>query len=389
MGWKVSCVMDEKMKFVAAALKEETSFAKLCRQFEISRKTGYKWLERYGQEGAAGLHERSRAPHTHPNAVSDALVERVLEHKRAHMGLGPKKIYARLQKLDPDCPWPAVSTIGEILDEHGLVEKRRRRNRATPSAEPLAHATDSNVLWCTDFKGWFYTLNGDKCTPLTICDAHSRFFLRCQAMGAQTGFAKVQPLFELTFREFGLPERIRSDNGPPFATVALAGLSELAIWWMRLGIVVERIHPGKPQENGRLERLHRTLKKNTASPPEDNLRKQQKAFDAFLHYYNNERPHEALGQETPASVYTPSLRPFPARLPPLPDYPEEWQVRKVRASGRMKFLGEDPFVSQALYGQYIGLEQIDDDHWKLWFMNTPLGVLDTRQGKIKRLKKEK
>jgi len=389
MGWKASCVMDEKMKFIAAALKEDAPFAKLCRQFEISRKTGYKWLERYGQEGGAGLHERSRAPHTHPNAVPDALVERVLDYKRAHMDLGPKKIYARLQKIAPNHSWPAVSTIGEILDEHGLVEKRRRRYRSTPSAEPLAHATDANVLWCTDFKGWFRTQDGDKCTPLTICDARSRFFLRCQAMGTFTGFAKVRPLFELTFREFGLPERMRSDNGPPFSTVAIAGLSELAIWWMRLGIVVERIHPGKPQENGRLERLHRTLKKNTASPPEANLRKQQKAFDAFLRYYNNERPHEALGQEPPASVYTPSPRPFPDRLPPLPEYPEEWKVRKVRASGRMKFLGEDPFVCEALYGQYIGLEQIDDEHWKLWFMNTPLGVLDMRQAKVKRLKKEK
>ena len=376
MAWKVSCVMDERKRFVEVWSQGEFSVAELCRQFGVSRKTGYKWLDRYRRRGWEGLEDLSRAAHGHPNEIAAELVERVVAFKGEHMLFGPKKIVARLRASEPDTVWPAVSTAGDILKRAGLVVSRERRRRATPSSAPLAHADAPNALWCADFKGWFRTRDGTCCIPLTISDACTRYFLRCRAMTGHTGYASVRPLFEAAFREFGLPGRIRTDNGPPFASVGLAGLSRLSVWWMKLGIAPERIEPGHPEQNGRHERLHRTLKEATARPPAATVRTQQGAFDRFLPYYNHERPHEALGQKTPASIYTKSPRPYPARVPTTGDYPDPWTVRKVKDSGRLKWKGRELHLSQALIGEYVGFEPVDDRRWVVHFLHQPIALFD-------------
>jgi len=390
MSWKVSCVMNERVKFVADCLRGEWSMAEVCRRYGISRKTGYKWIERYRKEGPDGLKERSRASLSHPNAV-DAETERmILAFKRAHIRWGPLKVRCEIARKYPGRKWPVASTVGDILKRHGLVVRRRLRRRATPSDRPLAHCTSPNEVWCVDFKGWFRTADRARCIPLTMMDADTRFILRCQVMSGKTGFGEVRALFEAAFREFGLPVAIRSDNGPPFASMGLAGLSKLAVWWIRLGIVPERIRPGKPQDNGRHERMHRTLKEYTAAPPRGNLREQQRAFDMFVHEYNFERPHQALGQRPPAEFYEPSPRPFPSRLMPMPDYPDQWAVRKVKKSGQIKWRGHDVRVTSALVGQHVGLAPIDDGYWKVHFIDMPIGILDERKMKIKPLpRKEK
>jgi transposase InsO family protein len=277
--------------------------------------------------------------------------------------------------------------MGDILKRHGLVVSRKRRRHATASSRPLSHCTAPNEVWCVDFKGWFRTGDGTRCDPLTMSDGDTRFILRCQAMSGKTGFAKVKPLFEAAFREFGMPRAIRSDNGPPFASVGLAGLSKLAVWWIRLGIVPERIEPGKPQQNGRHERMHRTLKEASVNPPQRTLREQQRAFDQFVDEYNYHRPHQALGQRAPGDFYEPSTRQYPSRLPELAAYPDQWAVRKVKKSGQIKWNGHDIRVTDALVGQHVGLAPIEDGLWTVHFIDMPLGILDERVMKIKPLPK--
>ena len=389
MSWKVSCVMDERMKFIVDCQEDEWSMAETCRQYGISRKTGYKWLHRYATEGVSGLEERSRAPHTRPNVVDPKIEDAIVKYKGKHMKFGPKKIRVKLLERYPWEPWPAVSTIGEILDRHGLVVHRRKRNKATPSAKPLSHCKSPNDVWCVDFKGWFCTGDGKRCDPLTISDGDTRFLLRCHGMTGRTGFVQVKPLFETTFREFGMPLAIRSDNGPPFATVGLGGLSKLAIWWIRLGIKPERIRPGRPQENGRHERMHRTLKEYTLNPPKQTVREQQHAFDEFRKEYNFERPHEALGQKPPADFYEHSQIEFPSKLPDLPPYPTHWETRKVCSKGLTRLHGQKFYISRVVSGQWIGFEPIDDGLWKIHFTEIPLALFDERKGKIGKLPKEK
>ena len=388
MSWKVNCVMDERLKFVAAVLDEEASMAVLCRKFGISRKTGYKWLARYECEGPPGLLDRSRAPHHSPHKVDEAMRKEIVAYKKNRLLEGPKKVRVGLQRLHPEVNWPAASTIGAILDEENLVKRRRQHPKASPSTTPLAHSTAANTVWCADFKGWFLTQDRRRCTPLTMQDAFSRFLLCCRGMGGRTGADEVRPYFEWAFREFGLPDRLRTDNGPPFASVGLGGLTALSIWWMRLGIVLERIAPGHPEQNGRLERFHRTLKEATAMPPARNLREQQRAFNAFTHYYNHERPHEALGQQPPSSAFEPSLRPFPERLPNLPEYPGDWQVRRVKSGGWIKWQGLRPYVSEALQGQFVALEPVGEGAWTLYFIHTPLAQWDEGKGRFRRLGKK-
>lgn len=378
MAWKVSCVMDERMQFLGEVLKEERSFSALCREFGISRKTGYKWVARYRSEGPAGLRDRSRVPHSHPHGVDGELRARVVECKRQHMDWGPKKVRARLRGHHPERRWPAASTIGDILKAEGLVVARRMRRKATPSTQPLAHADGPNAVWCADFKGWFRTGNGARCTPLTISDAFSRYLVRCQGLGGSTGYLVVRPLFDAAFREFGLPKAIRTDNGPPFASVGLGGLSRLSVWWLKLGIIPERIEPGHPEQNGRHERMHRTLREGAISPPASTLRQQQRAFDCFVRSYNEERPHEALGQNPPASIYSPSSRPYPTRLLPTDEYPRGWVIRKVKDSGRIKWQGHELHLSGALTGNYVGFEPLDDATWLVHFMTNPLALFDEK-----------
>ena len=337
MPWRETCQMDERTQFIARVLAGEDEMTALCREYGISRKTGYKWLGRYRCEGAAGLRERSHAPLRHGQAHDVAVVQAVLALRERWRHWGPKKLRVKLSEHHPALAVPAASTIGDWLRREGMVERSPRRRRCPPYARPFAAVTGANDVWCTDFKGWFRTGDGRRCDPFTLSDAHSRYLLRCQAV-ARPDEANVRPIFEAAFQEHGLPMAIRSDNGPPFASPGVGGLSRLAVWWIKLGIRPERIVAGKPQQNGRHERVHRTLNQETATPPAASLAAQQERFDAFRAVYNNERPHEALGQQTPALLYEPSPRPYPDRVE-HPHYGEEVAVRRVRSTGQIKMGG--------------------------------------------------
>jgi putative transposase len=379
MPWKETCVMNERTSLIGEYLSGNYSLSQLARRRGISRKTAYKWIERYEQLGAAGLADQSRAPHHHLNAISAVMEQRILELKARWPLWGAPKIRVKLQGY-ANCP--SESTVSNVLQRHGLSRQARRRRPAVESQEPLSPCQEANAVWCADFKGWFRTGDGKRCEPLTISDAHSRYLLCCQGMGATTRGMTVRPLFEATFREYGLPRVIRTDNGPPFASTGLGGLTLLSVWWLRLGIGVERIEPGQPQQNGRHERMHRTLKEATAKPPRGNLTKQQQAFDAFVREYNQERPHEALGQQPPVSVYEPSPRDYPERLAPL-EYPESWQKRKVSLGGQMKWRNRKVQISHALVDQLVGLEPVEEGLWQIHLGRFLLGYWDERQGKVR------
>ena len=363
--------MTERMRFLLAVQAGDESMAELCRRFGISRKTGYKWLGRFDAAGAGGLADQSRAPHHRPHAVAPTVREAVLALRGQHPTWGPKKLVATLQRRHPDIRWPAPSTVGELLAHAGLVVPRRPRRRVPPRTQPLAHATAPNAVWCADFKGDFALGDGSRCYPLTISDAHSRYLLRCQALPT-TETARVQPLFEATFREYGLPDVLRTDNGPPFATTGAGGLSRLSVWWIKLGIGPERIDPGQPAQNGRHERMHQTLKAEACREPARTLRAQQQQFDQFRQLYNEERPHEALHQVPPAAVYTAAARPFPDRLPEL-TYPDADGVRWVRPNGAIRWLGVEVYVTQMLAGEPVGLTQVGDGVWQVAFGPLVLG----------------
>jgi putative transposase len=370
--------MSERMKMMADHLSGDYGAAELARRYGISRRVVYKWIERYEQEGAAGLVERSRSPHHQGRAIAQDVVDELLELKKRWPRWGAPKLLARLQRQRGAAHCPAESTVSEILKRHGLCFARRRRRHATPSSLPLQHAQGPNDVWCVDFKGWFCTADGSKCSPLTLTDAYSRYLLRCQGLGDSTGCQMVQPIMISAFREYGMPRAMRSDNGPPFATSTLGGLSKLSVWWLRLGIKLERIEPGKPQQNGRHERFHRTLEEDTARPPARSLAAQQRRFERFRREYNEERPHEALEQTPPAQHYDPSPREYPGGLPPPRDYPDDWQKRSVRPGGRMKWHGRSVNITTALEGHYVGLEPVGDGQWAVWFEELELGIFEER-----------
>jgi transposase InsO family protein len=382
MPWKETCPMDERVRFMAEYLRLEQSMAELCRAYGISRKTGYKLVARYEAGGVPGLQDRSRAPHRHPNAVGASAVDAILAVRARHPRWGPRKLRAWLSARTATRRWPAASTIGAILQRYGLTVPRRRVRRVPPALHPLAACGAPNDVWTTDFKGWFRTGDGQRCDPLTVADGYSRFLLRCQAVMPPDGQA-VQPLFEAAFREYGLPLALRSDNGPPFASRAAGGLSRLAVWWIKLGIRPERITPGHPEENGRHERMHQTLKAETARPPQATLRAQQRAFDRFRHEYNDERPHEALAQQPPRAVYTASPRPYPARVRE-PEYSEEADVRRVRHNGEIRWQGQLIFISEVLAGEPVGIVPQGEDHWVLRFGPVELGWLDSDTDQLHR-----
>ncbi len=358
--------MDEKLRFVF-----------LCQRYEITRETGYVWLRRYRRAGVAGLIEHSRAAHRHGNQTPEDLEQMVLELRQAHMRWGPRKLKRVLERDAPGRVWPAASTIGALLKRQGLVVARKKRMRTAPYTEPLAHADGANRVWCADFKGWFRTADRQRIDPLTISDAHSRYLLRCQAV-EKTDTARVQAIFEAAFREYGMPQAMRTDNGAPFASRAVAGLSRLAVWWIKLGIVPERIAAGHPEQNGRHERMHRTLKQETAQPPAANRREQQRTLDRFRQEYNQVRPHEALHMQTPAAVYQPSARTFPARVPE-PEYPETMLVRSVRPHGHFRWKKYDVFLSEVLWGERVGLLPEDDRWFTIYFAQLPLARFDSRK----------
>jgi putative transposase len=287
MPWSETCAMDERMRFIVAASEDEAVMSQICAEFGISRQTGYQWLARYRREGAEGLKERNRAPIHHGRARDEALVEAALALRERHPTWGPKKLRRKLCERFSEEAAPARSTIGDWLRKEGLTQARRPRRRCPPFSSPFQSVVAPNDVWCADFKGWFRTGDGERCDPLTIGDGMSRFLLRCEAVDEPDG-AHVRPAFDAAFCEFGLPLSIRSDNGPPFASVGAGGLSQLAVWWIKLGVKPERIEPGKPQQNGRLERLHRTLKAETANPPAATLAEQQRRFDDFRAIYNDQ-----------------------------------------------------------------------------------------------------
>ncbi len=330
MPWKESDCVTERLRFVAEYLEADASFSELCRAFAISRKTGYKWVKRYQTGGPAALEECSRAPKRHPQAVAAEVVKRIIGTRCQHPRWGPRKLRIIIQKRSPWMKLPALSTIGEILKRNGLVNKRRRRRRSVPYAAGLREYAAPNTVWCADFKGHFL-VGGARCHPLTISDGFSRFLLCCRALRRPLS-DPTRKVFEACFREYGLPDAMRTDNGPPFSSLAPAGLSRLAVWWIRLGIRPERILPGRPDQNGRHERMHRTLKAEAAKPPCSSFRAQQKAFDSFRREYNFERPHEALGLQVPASMYRSSLRAFPNKLPE-PEYPAGFETRLASTVG--------------------------------------------------------
>jgi transposase InsO family protein len=367
--------MDERGLLILEYRRGDMSIAELCRRYGVSRKTGYKWIERYETEGLAGLKDRSHAPICCPHRLDASVKERVLAVRSAHPTWGPKKVRAWLVDRAPRRHWPAVSTIGTLFDAAGLTVSRRRR-RGVPESAPFNACTAANDVWTVDFKGWFRTADGERCDPLTLSDAHTRYLLRCQAV-ERPNDASVWPIFDAAFREFGLPKAIRSDNGPPFASLAAGGLSRLSVRLIKTGIIPERIEPGKPQQNGRHERFHLTLKCDTANPPAANRRSQQRRFDAFRKIYNEERPHEALGQTPPARHYTTSFRRYSGRLRE-PEYPDAVHIRRVRTNGEIKWRGGLVFVSEVLAGEPIGYEESNDGTWALRYGPIALGSIDLR-----------
>lgn len=372
--------MEEKLRFVFEYELGEHTMTELCQRYEIARETGYVWVRRYRAAGWAGLVERNRAAHRHANQTPEEIERMVLERRQAHMRWGPRKLKRVLERDEPGRAWPATSTIGALLKREGLVVARKKRLHTAPYSEPLAHADGANRVWCADFKGWFRTADGERIDPLTISDAHSRYLLRCQAV-EKTDTSRVQAIFEAAFREYGMPQAIRTDNGAPFASLAVAGLSRLAVWWIKLGIVPERIAAGHPEQNGRHERMHRTLKQETAQPPAANRRKQQRALDRFRQEYNQVRPHEALQMRTPASVYEPSARKFPACVCE-PEYPESMLVRSVRRRGHFRWKKYEVFLSEVLWGERVGLLPVDDRWFTIYFAQFPIARFDSQELRV-------
>ncbi len=379
MPWKETCVVDERIRFVMEIERGELPKAALCRRFGISRPTGDKWLRRYGEVGLSGMEDRPRAARRHPNETPEELAQFVIALRRRYSYWGPKKLRAVLVRKYPQMSWPACSTIGEILRRAGLTVSRKRRHRTPPHTQPFASCDEPNSVWCADFKGWFRTGDGQRCDPLTISDGYSRYLLRTQAMRETKG-GPVRSLFEATFRQYGLPLAIRTDNGSPFASRGIGGLSHLSVWWLKLGIEPERIEPGHPEQNGRHERMHLTLKQATASPPARDLRRQQVAFDRFLAEFNEQRPHEALGQKCPATVYRESSRDY--REPGEVEYPEAFEVRSVKGNGVFNWRGQVVFLGEALSRECVGLAEVADGCWGVYFCQRPLGIVDQRRRKV-------
>jgi transposase InsO family protein len=374
--------MEQRLRFIADVLAGDETMTELCERYEISRKTGYKWLGRHCLEGVDGLKERSRAPHLHGRARPAELLAAVLALKERWPLWGPRKLRAKLAELHPDWAVPAASTIGDWLRREGLTRGRRRRRRCPPYTQPFVEVAAPNDLWAADFKGWFRTGDGTRCDPLTVSDAFSRYLLATQAVH-KPDYEHVRPVFEALFCKFGLPGAIRHDNGPPFATVGAGGLSRLSVWWLKLGIKPERIEPGQPQQNGRHERMHGTLKAATAAPPAATIAAQQRRFNRFRREFNTERPHEALDQKPPASLYRASTRRHPCPLRE-PVYPADQAVRRVRSNGEIKWGGELIFISEALVGEPVGLAETECGDWRVRFADVELGFIDRRTHKLYR-----
>jgi len=384
MPWRQVDPMTERLRFIRDARQRVATFTDLCQLYDISRTTGYKWLHRAEQSGLDYLQELSRRPHSCPHATPPELAARLLEARHHHPSWGPRKLLKLLRRQDrrrghvPQ--WPARSTVADLLRRNGLTTPRRRRHYPGHPGRPLTPMTAPNVIWTADYKGQFKLGDRGYCYPLTVQDGFSRYLLACRGLTGTT-YAECRPVFARLFQEYGLPEILRTDNGVPFATGALGRLSQLSAWWIRLGIYPELIEPAHPEQNGRHERMHRTLKRATARPPAPTPRSQQRRFDVFREEYNTVRPHEALADETPASIYTSSPRLYPSVVAPL-EYPAHFETRLVSANGGIRWQKGWVNVSHVLAGDHVGLEEIDDGEWDLYFGPMKLGRFHERLRRV-------
>jgi putative transposase len=367
--------MKEKQRFIAEYRKGEESMSGLCRRFMISRKTGYQWVRRFERPG--GWDGRASRGGRRPWVITPAVAAAILKVRAQYPLEGPKKLVVRLTSLQRR---PSASAIGDFLRRNGLAAQRRRRRHPVPMSQPFAEVLQPNDLLTVDRKGWFRTGNHKKCEPLTVMDSASRYLLYNRHLKPVT-YRRVRAIFERLFRLHGLPKAIRTDNGPPFAGVGPAGLSKLSVWWIKLGIKHERIAPAHPEQNGRHERMHLTLKQHACAPVARDLRAQQKVLEQFRLYYNTDRPHEALGQITPASLYHRSSRPYPARLAEL-RYPPGFELRRVLSNGMIKRHGRSIYISQTLSGEQIGLDPSADHGWTAYFATVRLGAFDHARGQL-------
>jgi transposase InsO family protein len=368
--------MEQRESFVRAHREGFYTVVELCARYSVSRKTGYKWLARFEDGGRPALRDRSRAPHRCPHRIPDDVARLICDARRQHPSWGPEKLLAWLAPRHPSIALPAISTAGDLLARRGLVKKRRRRRRHWhPGVVPLT-TTAPNDLWTADFKGHFRTRDGIYCYPLTIADQHTRYLLACHGLLSTQGHG-VRPVFDRLFREYGLPRAIRTDNGVPFATTGIHGLSQLNVWWLRLGIQHQRILPAHPQQNGAHERMHKTLKAEAIRPPRSTLGTQQRAFTAFRRLYNDERPHQALQGHPPAALYRPSPRVYTGTLPPVA-YPGHFIVKRVTNAGTIRLRKRLLFLANALKQHPVGLEEVADGVWSIHFCHVLLGRVDER-----------
>jgi putative transposase len=378
MPWRECCQMDERLRFVARLLEGE-KMAVLCREFDISRKTGYKIFARYKDCGLEGLTDRSRRPYRQANRLPFQVEKLIVQLKREHPSWGAPKIREKLRRLHTEITLPAISTVHAVLDRNGLVS-RGRRARYHAEGTGLSQPTRPNDLWCADYKGEFMLADKRYCYPLTITDFASRYLLGCEAL-ATTKQVYAFTVFERVFKDFGLPLAIRTDNGTPFASnSAFFGLSKLSVWWLRLGIAIERIRPGNPQQNGRHERMHLTLKKEATRPAGKNFLQQQAKFDRFIECYNQERPHQGLGMKYPAEIYTPSPRPYRG-LGEL-EYPFHDRTITVTNCGRICIGRRKVNLSYVFAGQKVGIKEVADKIWLVTFMHYDLGFFDHETGRV-------
>jgi transposase InsO family protein len=381
MPWNESTWMDERRRFVEAYLTGQFSMTELCRSAGVSRPTGYLWVERYRLQGEAGLADRSHAPHRCPHRTPEAVARQLLALRRRHPHWGPRKLLRVASRRWPQLPLPSRSAAAAILRRAGLVAERRRR--APPIERPAQAArvpATPNVLWTIDFKGQFRTGDHRWCYPLTVADAASRYLLECHGQLRPTAAPVLQRLRRL-FREQGLPESIHSDNGAPFASTGIAGLSRVSLEWLKLGIHIERSRPGCPQDNASHERMHQTLKQATARPPAAHLAAQQRRFDRFRREFNHERPHEALADRTPIELYVPSPRGYPERLPE-PHYPGHFDRRRISNAGELRWHGRHLFFGVIFAHELVGLEEIDDGVWSVYFAHHLLARFDEQMGRL-------
>lgn len=377
MGWENHKVEHQRLQLVMAYICKEASMTDLCKRYGVSRKTGYKWYNIFCQSGREGLKDKTRAPYEPYRLYTKDQIEIAIDLKLKYRKYGPKKILVKLNELYPRLSWPSPTRLYEIYKDHGLVTDRRIRNRV-PATSPLGHLSDCNDTWAVDLKGWFLTGDGIKCEPLTITDSYSRYLIKCKHLYKHS-VEYVWPVFEEAFHEYGLPYRVRSDNGPPFGCIGAGRLTRLSINFIKAGVIPEWIRPGHPEENGRHERFHLTLKEAVASPPQVTLILQIKEMEKFWTEYNFERPHEALGMKTPGSFYSKSSRSWDGKLR-SPEYDTNMIVRKVCQSGCIWLKQKEHYIGQALQGEHIGLKQCDTEGLEVYYGPVYLGKLDQNKG---------